>query len=173
MSGPSKRITRSQTQDIVRQHPPSAETPSSLGAQDASLVTTDQPQGLHLQNEKTFNSPAATVAYIRSLPQQDQYPLLEELNSTLNRMQISVLNVQSDIIKYIQHEKLWRKYMDEREFLEAWDDTIEKTRKYRSQQDKIRTAITTIRQYWGDSVWERYLNDANMDGWNQEAGERI
>ena len=52
--------------------------------------------------------------------------------------------------------------MNERTFLSAWDDTLEKTKKHWSQQNKIRTVITTIQQYWGDNVWERYLNNSRI-----------
>jgi len=46
--------------------------------------------------------------------------------------------------------------------LKAWDDTIEKTRKHRSQQDKIKMTVTTIQQYWEDHVWERYLSSTSI-----------
>ena len=102
------------------------------------------------------------LAYIKLLLIQDQYSLLEDLNTTLNWLQAGVLDIQSNIVNYVQQEKLWQRYMNERTFLSAWDNTLEKTRKHQSQQNKIRTVITTIWQYWGDNVWKRYLNNSRI-----------
>ncbi len=102
------------------------------------------------------------LVYIKSLSLQDQYSLLEELNITLNQFQVSVLDIQSNIINYLQQKKLWRRYMNERTFLKAWDDTIEKIRKHWSQQDKIKMTVIIIWQYWDDHVWKRYLVNLNL-----------
>jgi hypothetical protein len=75
---------------------------------------------------------------------------------------VSVLDIQSDIVNYLQQEKLWRRYMNERTFLKTWDDTIEKIRKHWSQQDKIKMTVIIIWQYWDDHVWERYLINLNL-----------
>jgi len=103
-----------------------------------------------------------TLVYIKSLSLQDQYSLLKKLNITLNQFQAGVLDIQSDIVNYLQQEKLWRHYMNERMFLKTWDDTIEKIRKHQSQQDKIKTTVITIWQYWDNHVWERYLINLNL-----------
>jgi len=103
-----------------------------------------------------------TLVYIKSLLLQDQYSLLKELNITFNQFQAGVLDIQSNIVDYLQQEKLWRRYMNERTFLKAWDNTIEKIRKHWSQQDKIKMTVITIWQYWDDHVWKRYLINLNL-----------
>jgi hypothetical protein len=111
---------------------------------------------------QNFDTLTAALAYIKLLSLQDQYSLLEYLNTTLNWLQAGILDVQSNIVNYVQQEKLWQCYIDERTFLSAWNDTLEKIRKHWSQQNKIKTVITTIQQYWDDSVWERYLNNLRI-----------
>ncbi len=108
MSKPSQRITRSQTHEIVHQYLLSSAASFTSEALNVSqsLVTAGLQHKVHLQKELNFDTPAAAVVYIRSLLRQDQYPLLKELNGTLNQMQVSVLDIQSDIIEYIQQEKL-------------------------------------------------------------------
>ena len=114
MSRPSQRITRLRTREIVHQYPPSSAalpssaaplTPGALNVSQ-SLVTAGPQHEVCLQKEQNFDTPAAALAYIKSLPLQDQYPLLEELNTTLNQFQVGVLDVQSDIVDYLQQEKL-------------------------------------------------------------------
>jgi len=164
MSRSSQRITRLQICEIICQYSQSSAAPPTSEALNVlqSLVTTGLQQDVCLQKEQNFDISVPALAYIKSLFLQDQYPLLKELNITLNQFQVSVLDIQSDIVDYLQQEKLWRRYMNERTFLKAWDDTIEKIRKHRSQQDKIKMTVITIQQYWGDHVWERYLINLNL-----------
>ena len=75
----------------------------------------------------------------------------------LNCWQLNILDVQSDIVSYVMQKKLWRTYIDETMFQAAWKDTVKKTLKHWTQQNKIQTAIEIIRQYWGDDVWNRYF----------------
>jgi len=58
-----------------------------------SLVTAEQQQELCLQKEQNFDTSAAALVYIKSQLRQDQYSLLEELNTTLNQLQVSVLDI--------------------------------------------------------------------------------
>jgi len=71
-----------------------------------SLVTTELQQDVHLQKEQNFDTSVTALVYIKSLFLQDQYSLLKELNITLNQFQADVLDIQSDIIDYLQQEKL-------------------------------------------------------------------
>ncbi len=164
MLRPSQRITRLQTCEIICQYSQSSAASFTSEALNVSqsLVTTELQQDVCLQKEQNFDTSVAALVYIKSLLLQDQYSLLEEQNITLNQFQVSVLDIQSDIINYLQQEKLWRRYMNERTFLKAWDDTIEKIKKHWSQQDKIKMTVTIIQQYWGDHVWERYLVNSNL-----------
>ena len=132
MLRPSQRITRLQTCEIICQYSQSSAAPPTSEALNVlqSLVTTELQQDVCLQKEQNFNTSVMTLVYIKSLSLQDQYFLLKELNITLNQFQASVLDIQSDIINYLQQEKLWRRYMNERTFLKTWDDTIEKIRKH-------------------------------------------
>jgi len=108
----SQRITRLQTCEIVHQYSLSSTALSSSAASSEalnvsqSLVTAGLQHEVHLQKEQNFNTSAVTLVYIKSLFLQDQYPLLKELNITLNQFQVSVLDIQSDIIDYLQQEKL-------------------------------------------------------------------
>jgi len=164
MLKPLQRITRLQTHEIVHQYSLSSAT--SLTSEELnmlqSLVTAEQQQELCLQKEQNFDTSVTTLVYIKSQLRQDQYSLLEELNTILNQLQASVLDIQSDIVDYLQQEKLWQHYIDKRTFLKTWDNTLKKTRKHRSQQNKIKITITIIQQYWGDHVWERYLVNLNL-----------
>ncbi len=159
MSESSQRITKLQTCEIICQYSSSSAASFTSEALNVlqSLVTAELQQEIHLWKEQNFNTSVMTLAYIKSLFLQDQYPLLKELNITLNQFQVSVLDIQSDIIDYLQQEKLWQRYMNERTFLKAWDNTLKKTRKHQSQQNKIRMIIAIIQQYWDDHIWERYL----------------
>jgi len=108
MSEPSQRITRLQTCEIICQYSLSSAallTSEALNVSQ-SLVTAELQQETHLQKEQNFNTSAAALVYIKSLSLQDQYSLLKELNITLNQFQVSVLNIQSNIIDYLQQEKL-------------------------------------------------------------------
>ncbi len=164
MLKPSQRITRLQTHEIICQY--SLSSAASLTSEvlntSQSLVTAGPQQEVCLQKEWNFDTLVTALAYIKLLLIQDQYSLLEDLNTTLNWLQAGVLDIQSNIVNYVQQEKLWQRYMNERTFLSAWDNTLEKTRKHRSQQNKIRTVITTVWQYWGDNVWKRYLNNSRI-----------
>ena len=104
----SQRITRLQTCEIICQY--SLSSAASLTSEalnvSQSLVTAGPQHKVHLQKELNFDTSAAALAYIKSLPLQDQYSLLEELNITLNQFQASVLDVQSNIVNYLQQEKL-------------------------------------------------------------------
>jgi len=122
-----------------------------------SLVTAESQQEACLWKEQNFDTSATALVYIKSLSLQNQYPLLEELNITLNQFSVSILDIQSDIINYLQQEKLWQRYMNERTFLKTWNNTLKKTRKHQSQQDKIKMIIAIIQQYWDNHIWERYL----------------
>jgi len=108
MSRPSQRITRLQIHEIIHQYlQSSAASPTSKALNVLqSLATTELQQDVHLQKEQNFNTSAAALVYIKSLSLQDQYSLLEELNITLNQFQVSVLDIQSDIVDYLQQEKL-------------------------------------------------------------------
>jgi len=114
MSKPSQRITRSQTCEIVCQYSLSSAALLSSAASLTSeaqnvlqsLVTAGLQHKVCLQKEQNFNTSVTALVYIKSLPLQDQYPLLEELNTTLNQFQAGVLDVQSDIVDYLQQEKL-------------------------------------------------------------------
>jgi len=110
----SQRITRLQTCEIVCQYSSSSAALLSSAASftsealnvSQSLVTAELQHEVHLQKELNFDTSAAALAYIKSLSLQDQYSLLKELNITLNQFQVSVLDVQSDIVDYLQQEKL-------------------------------------------------------------------
>ena len=108
MLRPSQRITRLQTCEIICQYSQSlaASLTSEALNVSQSLVTTELQQDVCLQKEQNFDTSAVALAYIKSLFLQDQYPLLKELNITLNQFQVSVLDIQSDIIDYLQQEKL-------------------------------------------------------------------
>jgi len=114
MLRPSQRITRLQTCEIVHQYSLSSAALLSSAASltseaqnmSQSLVTAEPQHEVCLQKEQNFDTSATTLVYIKSLPLQDQYPLLEELNTTLNQFQVGVLDVQSDIVDYLQQEKL-------------------------------------------------------------------
>jgi len=71
-----------------------------------SLVTAELQQEICLQKEQNFDTSVTALVYIKSLSLQNQYSLLKELNITLNQFQVSVLDIQSDIINYLQQEKL-------------------------------------------------------------------
>jgi len=115
MSESSQRITRLQTHEIVCQYSLSSAALSSSAALLSSaaslkseaqnvlqsLVTAELQHEVHLQKEQNFNTSAVALVYIKSLSLQDQYSLLEELNTTLNQFQASVLDVQSDIVDYL------------------------------------------------------------------------
>jgi len=109
-----------------------------------SLVTAGLQQEVCLWKEQNFNTSVMTLVYIKSLSLQDQYSLLKELNITLNQFQVSVLDIQSDIVDYLQQKKLWQRYINKRTFLKTWNNTLEKTRKHQSQQNKIRMIIAII-----------------------------
>jgi len=108
MLKPSQRITRLQTHKIVCQY--SLSSTASLTSEELnmsqSLVTAEQQQELHLQKEQNFDTSVTALVYIKSQLRQDQYSLLEELNTTLNQLQADVLDIQSDIVNYLQQEKL-------------------------------------------------------------------
>ena len=108
MLRPSQRITRLQTHEIICQYlQSSTASPTSRTLNVLqSLVTTELQQDVHLQKEQNFDTSVTTLVYIKSLFLQDQYSLLEELNITLNQFQVSVLDIQSDIVNYLQQEKL-------------------------------------------------------------------
>jgi len=108
MSEPSQRITRLQICEIVHQYSLSSATSLTSKALNVSqsLVTAELQQEVHLKKEQNFNTSAAALVYIKSLSLQDQYSLLKELNTTLNQFQADVLDIQSDIIDYLQQEKL-------------------------------------------------------------------
>jgi len=108
MSRPSQRITRLQTYEIICQYSQSSAAPPTSEALNVlqSLVTTELQQDVCLQKEQNFDTSVTALVYIKSLPLQDQYPLLEELNITLNQFQVSVLDIQSNIVDYLQQEKL-------------------------------------------------------------------
>ena len=110
-----------------------------------------------LSGEWNFQTSFVTLTWICSLSAQNQYSLLKKLNMILNCWQLNILDVQSDIVSYVMQKKLWRTYIDETMFQAAWKDTVKKTLKHWTQQNKIQTAIEIIRQYWGDDVWNRYF----------------
>jgi len=97
-----------QTCEIICQYSQSSAASPTSEALNVlqSLVTTELQQDVCLQKEQNFDTSAAALVYIKSLPLQDQYSLLKELNATLNQFQVSVLNIQSDIVNYLQQEKL-------------------------------------------------------------------
>jgi len=104
----SQRITRLQTCEIVCQYSPSSAASLTSEALNVlqSLVTTEPQQDVCLLKELNFDTSVAALVYIKSLLLQDQYPLLEELNITLKQFQAGVLDIQSDIVDYLQQEKL-------------------------------------------------------------------
>jgi len=105
----SQRITKLQTHEIICQYSPSSAA-SSLTSKvlntSQSLVTAGPQQELHLQKEQNFDTLAAALAYIKLLLIQNQYSLLKDLNTTLNQLQAGVLDIQSDMVNYVQQEKL-------------------------------------------------------------------
>jgi len=114
MLRPSQRITRLQTREIVHQYSPSsaallssaASLTSEASGTSQSLVTAELQHEVRLQKEQNFDTSVTALVYIKSLSLQDQYSLLEELNTTLNQFQAGVLDIQSDIVNYLQQEKL-------------------------------------------------------------------
>jgi len=108
MLKPSQRITRLQACEIICQY--SLSSAASLTSEvlntSQSLVTAEPQQKVHLQKEQNFDTLVTALAYIKLLLIQDQYPLLKDLNTTLNRLQAGVLDIQSDIVNYVQQEKL-------------------------------------------------------------------
>jgi len=86
MSESSQRITKSQTCEIICQY--SLSSAASLTSEALnmlqSLVTAELQQEVCLQKEQNFNTSVTALVYIKSLSLQDQYSLLEELNTTLN-----------------------------------------------------------------------------------------
>jgi len=97
-----------QTHEIIHQYSQSSAAPPTSEALNVSqsLVTTGPQQDVCLQKEQNFDTSAVALVYIKSLSLQDQYSLLEELNITLNQFQADVLDIQSDIVDYLQQEKL-------------------------------------------------------------------
>jgi len=108
MLRPSQKITRLQTCEIICQYSQSSAAPLTSEALNTlqPLVTTESQQDVCLQKEQNFDTSVMALVYIKSLSLQDQYSLLEELNITLNQFQADVLDIQSDIIDYLQQEKL-------------------------------------------------------------------
>jgi len=97
-----------QTCEIICQYSQSSAaslTPEALNVSQ-SLVTTGPQQDVCLQKEQNFDTSAAALVYIKSLLLQNQYSLLKELNITLNQFQAGVLDIQSNIVDYLQQEKL-------------------------------------------------------------------
>jgi len=86
MSKPSQRITRLQICEIIYQY--SLSSAASLTSEalntSQSLVTAGPQQEVCLQKEQNFDTLTAALAYIKLLLIQDQYSLLEDLNTTLN-----------------------------------------------------------------------------------------
>jgi hypothetical protein len=163
MLKPSQRITRLQTHEIICQYSLSSAASHIRSVEHITITSYSRASTRSLSSERMklwhigdSTSIYQIVAYTRSIFS------LEDLNTTLNWLQAGVLDIQSNIVNYVQQEKLWQRYMNERTFLSAWDNTLEKTRKHRSQQNKIRTVITTVWQYWGDNVWKRYLNNSRI-----------
>jgi len=103
MLKPSQRITKLQTCEIICQYAllsAASLTSEALNVLQ-SLVTAGLQQEVCLQKEQNFDTSVTTLVYIKSLSLQNQYSLLEELNITLNQFQVSVLDIQSDIVKYL------------------------------------------------------------------------
>ncbi len=134
MLEPSQRITRLQICEIICQYTLSSAASLTSEALNTSqsLVTAELHQEVHLWKEQNFNTSVMTLVYIKSLSLQDQYCLLKELNITLNQFQVSILDIQSNIVKYLQQKKLWQHYMNKRTFLKTWDNMLKKTRKHQS-----------------------------------------
>jgi len=97
-----------QTCEIICQYSQSSAAPLTSEALNVlqSLVTTELQQDVCLQKEQNFNTSVTALVYIKSLSLQNQYSLLKELNITLNQFQAGVLDIQSDIVDYLQQEKL-------------------------------------------------------------------
>jgi hypothetical protein len=164
MSEPSQRITRLQTlwdhlsvftviSSITHIRSVEHITITSYSRASTRSLSSERMKLWHISDSTSIYQ---IIAHTRSIFS------LKDLNTTLNWLQAGVLNIQSDIVNYVQQEKLWQCYMNERTFLSVWNNTLEKTRKHQSQQNKIRTVITTIWQYWGDNVWKRYLNNSRI-----------
>jgi len=108
MSEPSQRIIKLQICEIICQYSLSSAASFTSEAlnMSQSLVTAGSQQEVCFRKEQNFNTSVMTLVYIKSLSLQNQYSLLKELNITLNQFQADVLDIQSDIMNYLQQEKL-------------------------------------------------------------------
>jgi hypothetical protein len=102
----SQRITRLQTCEIIHQYSQSSASLTSEALNVLqSLVTTELQQDVCLQKEQNFDTSVTALVTLNHYFTRSIFSF-KELNITLNQFQVSVLDIQSDIINYLQQEKL-------------------------------------------------------------------
>ncbi len=164
----SRRVTRSQSQAASQGSASRDSASATPGPQDTSrslvrilegtqVRASEEPGPVTLHGNQVFQSPEDALAWVQSLPKQQQYPYLEELNVALDRGEMRLLDIQNNIVHHLVTNNIWEGHLSYDEFRDLWKDTVSKTTNRRTQQNKIDTAITTISGIWGTTIWNNHF----------------
>ena len=138
---------------------PSPEGTIVVGGRAEGLAPTEP---ITLTNAGTFPDAAQALRYIQDQPRQSQYILLEQLSTALDKVQDIALDMQEEILTYLDEQELWEGHLSETLYHRTWEDTREKVARRKDQKSKIAAAKIRIIERWGQDVWDRVFEGQVM-----------
>ena len=151
-SSAGKQITR----------PPKSPSPEGtivVGGGSGGLNPTEP---ITLSTAGTFQDAAQALDYIQNQPRERQYVFLEQLSTALDKVQDIALDMQEEIITYLDNQALWQGHLTEAVYYQTWEDTREKVARRKDQKSKIESAGARIIDRWGQDVWDRVFEGQAM-----------